>query len=74
MAFGPEVMVPALLRAGDRCECRSEACRDHPYNDGRCQQAIHGGQFFAIKTNPDGPDTLDNCELVCADCFEHRAN
>jgi hypothetical protein len=74
MAFDPAVQVQALYRAGNRCECTSGVCGDHPDNDGRCQEPIGGGQFFAIKTDPAGLDTLLNCELICPACFEHRAN
>jgi len=69
MPFDPEVQMRALYRAGDRCECVSEICGDH---EGRCREPIPRGQFFAIKTDPTGPDTLENCELICPDCFEHR--
>lgn len=75
MAFDAAVRLQALFRAGDRCECTSDVCGDHPDNDGRCQEPIgRVGQFHAIKKDPAGPDTLDNCELICPACFEHRSN
>ena len=73
MTFSPDVMRGALSRADDRCECTSDLCGDHSDDDGRCQEPINNGQFFAIRVDSARSYTLENCELICPDCFEHRS-
>jgi hypothetical protein len=69
MPFDIAVKMSALLRSQDQCECECETCGDH---EGRCEDPIEAGKFSAVKKLENGPDTLDNCELICLSCFNHR--
>ena len=69
MLFSVETKMKALLRSEDRCECISDVCGDH---DERCQESIQQGKWKAWAKVAGGPETLDNCELICHSCAEHR--
>ncbi len=70
MAFDVETKMRALVRSEERCECTSDACGDH---DAHCQEPLRQAQpWHAVRKNPAGPDSFENCELVCLSCYEHR--
>jgi hypothetical protein len=69
MAFDEKTKMQALIRSEDRCECTSNVCGDH---DGRCETPVPKGSWEVISINPAGAQTIDNCELVCMECFRHR--
>lgn len=77
MAFSDAVVYEAWLRAAGRCECREVVCG----HDGCCNLWLRitqrngkgDGAWLAHPKAPDGPDTSDNCEIVCRECALKRS-
>ena len=74
MAFQDSVVDQAWARSGGRCECTR---KDHGHS-GRCghelQKDRRGAEpsywWEAHKKVTGGDETLDNCEILCQDCFK----
>jgi hypothetical protein len=70
MAFSAEVLIDALLRSEDVCECTSNVCGVHI-----CEESLHEVVgWVAWRTDPESAETLDNCEAICPACAKHREN
>jgi 5-methylcytosine-specific restriction endonuclease McrA len=70
MPFPESVKDAAFARSGGRCEC---ARKEDGHSQGRCATALtrKSAEFHhKTATNAGGPDTLDNCEVLCVTC--HR--
>ena len=66
MPFSQETIDRAMKIAGDRCECDRIAC-DHT---GRCTNEIDLQAHHIRPARAGGPDSLENCEVLCAHCHE----
>jgi hypothetical protein len=74
MAFQDSVIDQAWTRSGGRCEC---TCTEHGHSE-RCnhelQRERRGAEpsywWEAHKKVADGDETLNNCEILCQDCFK----
>ena len=62
--FPDSIVRQALERAGRRCECTSYSCFHHT---DRCKRIFGLQAHHKVRG---GPDTLDNCEILCEAC--HR--
>lgn len=80
MAFSNEVVLAAWRRAGGRCECGQSNCGHGPW---RCSKVLnwnargndysYGGweAHHKIPVLLGGPDTLDNCQILCIPCHKN---
>lgn len=77
--FPPEIVRQAFLRAKGRCECEQMNCTEHgrtprtlSMGDPRCSRTFYfperGEKWKAHARNPEGPYTLENCEILCLQC------
>lgn len=75
MAFPQSVIDDAWSRSGGKCECK----RTGHGHTGRCNRTLiyndrgkddSSGCWEAHHIDPDGPDTLSNCEILCCDCHK----
>jgi 5-methylcytosine-specific restriction endonuclease McrA len=64
--FPDSVKQQALARAGKRCECARYICLHH---NSRCER-IFGLQAHHITQG--GPNTLENCEILCDACHQNK--
>ena len=79
MAFSSAVIAAAWQRSGGRCECCRTTC-GHGYY--RCNRALNwyarGNDYAAdgweahhvIAVEYGGPDTLENCRILCIPCHK----
>ncbi len=67
MAFGEDVKRAAYRRANGQCECMRQSCMAH--YAGRCTRSLADG-WRAHRVDPDGPESMDNCEALCIPCYE----
>ena len=74
MAFSDTTIKQAWARSGGRCECRRDV---HEHGFSRCSnrltldkrgEDVKGG-WEARRKKPSGGDDLNNCEILCWDCF-----
>lgn len=78
MAFSDEIVRQAWNRAGGKCECKRTGC-GHPY---QCNKYLFWGRRgteteYGWETHhivADGPDTLDNCEILCQRCHKNTGS
>lgn len=76
MAFSDPVVYEAWVRATGRCECSRAECG----HKGRCNLWLGIGKrgkkgegaWEPYKSSPEGPDTGDNCEILCQECYKKR--
>jgi hypothetical protein len=71
MLFSTEVKRQAMNRSGGRCEAWVESATYR----GRCRRTFkRHGIWVAYPAEPTRPLTIDNCQLLCLECFSiHRA-
>ena len=77
MSFPQDIIDEAFWRrAGGKCECT----RQCPEHSGRCNKVLDpkntkpGMQWHAhhkVSQDAGGPDTLENCEILCTECHEN---
>jgi hypothetical protein len=73
MEFDSSVVQEAWRRAGSRCECRAPA---HAHGEELCKAQLgfpsrgKEGQWGweARPIQQEGPQTAENCQIVCAAC------
>lgn len=74
--FPTLVVQEAWARAGGCCECESDAHGHEGRCGQRCIMPMQGGPniggWEADPVDPEGPLTLENCQITCAAC--HKAN
>ncbi len=74
MAFSEQVKAQAFARARARCECtRQHDWLSAPHHGGRCNKLLIPGFWEAhhiLSEAFGGPDTLTNCEALCAECHQ----
>lgn len=74
MAFENSIVDQAWVRSGGRCECthidhgHSERCGRELLRDRRGAEPSYWWE--AHKKVAGGNDTLNNCEILCHECFE----
>jgi hypothetical protein len=69
MAFSESVIVSSFIRSDGRCECR----RDHPEHrgQGRCRTQFSRTEgWIAYRVVRNGPENLQNCQLLCPACAD----
>lgn len=75
MVFPEDVVKRAWIRADGRCECKRTVCG----HSGRCSKLLkwesRGAEseygWEAHHVNSNGPDTFDNCEILCQPCHKN---
>jgi hypothetical protein len=73
VAFPSEITELAWNRSNQLCECtktghgHSGRCNRPLTWENRCDDGVGGWEQRHI--HPAGADTLDNCEILCHDCF-----
>ncbi len=75
MVFSEDVIKKAWERADSKCECKRDICG----HSSRCNKILkwessgaeseYGWEAHHINSN--GPDTLDNCEILCQQCHKN---
>jgi len=65
MAFLDEIVRRAWINAGEKCE---RCYRELLWNS-RGLESEYGWE--AHHRNADGPDSLDNCEILCQECHKN---
>lgn len=75
MPFPDSVLTAAYRRSGGRCECqRSHSGIRAPHQGGRCPTMfIFRSQWegnHVVSQAAGGPDTYDNCEILCITCHQ----
>lgn len=78
MGFDEETIKKAWARSGGKCECNRTGCG----HKGRCSKLLlfssrgkeseYGWEAHHINSN--GPDTLDNCEILCQRCHKNTGS
>ena len=77
MPFSQDVKVAAWRRAGGRCEC-TRHCPGHALR--RCNKDLDPGNsvkgkewqsHHVVSQASGGPDTLQNCQILCVPCHEN---
>jgi len=77
MAFPESVIQDAWRQAGGTCQCRhtahghSSRCGHPVWWEHRDDQVNKHG-WEAHRIDPDGADTLENCEIVCRRCMKQN--
>ncbi len=78
MTFPEDVVKDAWKRAGEKCECERTSCG----HSGRCNKPLSWDKrgkesedgWEAHHRESTGPDTLDNCEILCQDCHKNTGS
>lgn len=74
MAFSEEVVKEAWKRSGGHCECKrtththSSRCNKLLNWDSRGKESEYGWEAHHIIAS--GPDTVNNCEILCQKCHK----
>ena len=66
MAFSQGIIAQALLRAGNRCECK----RTGHSHIGRCSSTRNLQAHHIVAVSSGGRDILSNCEILCFTCHK----
>ena len=66
MAFSQSVIAQALLRAGNKCECK----RTSHSHKGRCSSTYKLQAHHIVAVSSGGKDILSNCEILCFTCHK----
>lgn len=75
MEFSDETVLAAWRRSGGKCECTRTLCGHR----GRCNRLLvwdmrgkEGlGGWEAHHIDVDGPDSPENCEILCQECHKN---
>ncbi len=72
MDFSEDTKNRAFLRSGLKCECTSLSCGHIK----KCGKALYRGNWHASYIKPlnsGGDNSLENCEVICNECYENQA-
>ena len=67
VAFSDNTEVLALILAGSRCQCEKWS---HFHAGGKCAETKNLEAHHIKAQEDDGPDTLENCRILCQSCHE----
>lgn len=70
MSFPDNVRYFSMLRAENRCECRTNSCYCNKDITGRCSNDFNLETHHIIPVEEGGVDGISNCLILCKPCHE----